>query len=485
MELDAYLDGILIGRVEQSSGGSVSFTYDSEYQRSKVTPLSLSMPLERSRHGNKAAGAFLAGLLPDSEGRLKALAREFQVNWKNPVALLQHIGADAAGAVQLLPSGTASKDEASRQGDVTTHSDAEFADMISDIIRNKDTWAASQRGGKWSLPGAQPKVALFRTEDGGWATPRDSTPTTHILKPSIPPYSDHHINEFMTTAAARHLGMNVAHDEVIRTIQGDYVFVSRRYDRQFIDGSWRRLHQEDLCQAMSVMPERKYQSDGGPSVKQIALLLSRSADLGSRERTLRSFYEALVFNVAMQGTDAHAKNYSLMLNGDEVKLAPLYDLGSHAAYPPANGSRLDLAMSIDGEYRIDSVGADQLAKAARPLGIDQDEAREIARSYFTNTASAFVEAGNEARKLPGLDDDRSRAFIDLLVNSVAEYAESRGWVERKKHVSMRLPATTQLGPQSRRGDQGLGKTAGGGNRGSFATKHRTEADGSALKPPSE
>lgn len=436
LELDAYLDGTLIGKVQQSDGGSVSFTYDPDYQSTSRTPLSLSMPLERSKHGNKVVGAFVAGLLPDSEGRLKSLAQQYRVNWKNPVALLEHIGADAAGAVQLLPAGASSKDAASRHGDVTALSDANFAAMIADIIRNKETWAASQRGGKWSLPGAQPKVALFKMQDGSWGTPNDSTPTTHILKPSISPYTDHHINEFMTMAAARHLGMNVAEDEVISTTSGDHVFVSRRYDRERRDGVWHRLHQEDLCQALSVHPDKKYQQDGGPSVKQIARLLHRSSPPAIRHQNSQAFYQSLVFNVAMQGTDAHAKNYSLLLDEGDVRLAPLYDLGSHAPYPSVNGSPLDLAMSVEGEYRIDAVGVDKLSRAGSALGLDPDESRAIATSYFTHTPDAFAAAADLARQLPGLDDRRSREFVSLLVDKVAEYAEARGWVERKRHVEI-------------------------------------------------
>lgn len=430
IELDAYLDGTFIGNFVQSDGGSVSFTYDADYQETRNTPLSLSMPLERSKHGNKAAGAFIAGLLPDSEGRLKSLAQKYRVNWRNPVALLAHIGADAAGAVQLLPAGSASRDAVSRQGDISVHSESEFADIVADIIRNKDTWAASQRGGKWSLPGAQPKVALFRTHDGRWATPNDSTPTTHILKPSIAPYADHHINEFMTMAAAGFLGMDVARDEMISTVSGDHVFVSQRYDRVEKAGVWHRLHQEDLCQALSVPPEMKYQEDGGPSVKQIARLLSSALPQRSRAESSRAFYRALVFNVAAMGTDAHAKNYSLMLEEGDIRLAPMYDLGSHATYPSANGSSLELAMSIENEYRIDAVGADKLSRVGKNLGLEEDEAREIAESYFSRIPEAFAAAAESARRLPGVNDRRSQEFINLLVDNIADHAESRGWVHR-------------------------------------------------------
>ncbi|MHA3724014.1 hypothetical protein ACXR2T_09060 [Leucobacter sp. HY1910] len=90
-------------------------------------------------------------------------------------------------------------------------------------------------------------------------------------------------------------------------------------------------------------------------------------------------------------------------------------------------------MSIDGEYRIQSVGAEQLARAARPFGIGEDEAREIAGSFFKNTAAAFAVAGDEARRLPGLDDNGSKRFIDRLVDATAEYSEARGWIDRKTY----------------------------------------------------
>ena len=172
--------------------------------------------------------AFLQGHLPDSEGRLAELGREHHVSPNNPFALLAHTGRDAAGAVQILPPGEDSPDAARRQGDATELDDEEFGAVVADVIANRDTWGRRETNVRWSLPGAQPKVALFRTSAGKWAVPNDSTPTTHIVKPAVPPFSSHHVNEFMTMSAARHLGLEVANDFAVTTDRGNHAFASER-----------------------------------------------------------------------------------------------------------------------------------------------------------------------------------------------------------------------------------------------------------------
>src|SRR5690606_23377918 len=105
----------------------------------------------------------------------------------------------------------------------------------------------------------------------------------------------------------RHLGLVVADDFVTTTTRGDHAFVSVRYDRAEIDGRWRRRHQEDLCQALTIPPEKKYQADGGPGIATIAQLLSSNPDAADARDNARRFFDAIVFNVAALGTDAHAK----------------------------------------------------------------------------------------------------------------------------------------------------------------------------------
>ncbi len=204
-ELRVYLDGAAAGTLHQSTQGNTTFRYDDEYRRARPapTPLSLSMPLTRTEHPNKVVLPFLQGLLPDSPTKLEQLAREHHTSVRNAFGLLAHVGRDSAGAVQVLPPGEGSSDAATRQGDITRLSDADVGEVIADLVAHSDTWGQQRAEMHWSLPGAQPKVALFRFDDGTWGTPNDSTPTTHILKPAVPPYTDHDVNEHVTMAAAR------------------------------------------------------------------------------------------------------------------------------------------------------------------------------------------------------------------------------------------------------------------------------------------
>jgi serine/threonine-protein kinase HipA len=411
-----YLDGRRVGRVTQTLQGNTTFSYDEEYRlQPDATPLSLSMPLTAVRHPSRSTMPFLQGLLPDNRLRLEQLASEHGTS-TNAFALLSHIGRDAAGAVQLLPPGEDPDDLAKRTGDIERLSDDGFAARIGDIVDHANTWGSRRDEGRWSLAGAQPKIALFRFDDGSWGIPRDSTPTTHILKPAIAPYGNHDVNEFVTMAAARRLGLHVAEHEIVTTSRGHHVFVSRRYDRVHEEGQWRRRHQEDLCQALSVSPDRKYQRDGGPGVGQIAKLLRDDfRDTVQRQSAQARFFDALVFAVSAACTDAHAKNYSIILRGRDVELAPLYDLGTHAPYPSTQP--LESAMTIGDQYRLDSIGMRELLAVARKLNLTEDAARDRIEAIRDRMAPAFAIAAAD------IDDP----FAKTVADSIARMAESRGW----------------------------------------------------------
>ncbi|MDH6238583.1 HipA domain-containing protein [Cryobacterium sp. CG_9.6] len=423
-KLSVYLDGTRAGSLHQSATGNTTFRYTGDYTGSgTATPLSLSMPLSRREHPSRVVTPFLQGLLPDSPTKLDQLSRKYRTSAANPFGLLAHFGRDAAGAVQILPPGEDSSDAATRQGDVTELSDAEVGEVIADLIENADTWGGVRTDMHWSLPGAQPKVALFRFDDGRWGTPNDSTPTTHILKPAIWPYTNHDVNEHVTMAAARLLGLSVARSELMTTDRGDRVFVSTRYDRRQRNrpaGRWARLHQEDLCQALSVAPMRKYQQDGGPGVNQIAGLFDTLSDPRDQADSRRRFFDALVFNVSAACTDAHAKNFSMLLVGRRATLAPLYDVGTHALYPSKDPLRS--AMKLDDEYTLDAIGMPELLKAATKLRIPADVAEARVTHIRSNLAGAFADA---AATIEGMPDVRGVAAA--VANSIHDLATQRGW----------------------------------------------------------
>ena len=390
--LDLYLDGTLAGRLAQSSSGDLSFVYDDAYRAlPDATPLSLAMPLATARHRKRVVLPWLQGLLPDNADALRAIARRFQVSANNPFALLEYVGRDVAGAVQVVPLGEPAPD-AGRRGVVRAVSDDQVSRMLSQVV-GEYTEGASYADdlGRFSLAGAQPKVALHRLGNGGWGVPEDATPTTHILKPVAGALRGVDVVEQMTMAAAAYLGNDVARTEV--AVIGDWqVLISERYDRRQVRGVWHRLHQEDFCQALSVPPDKKYQQqDGGPGIARISELIRSLPFAADRAAVGAAFYKAFVFNVVAGCTDAHAKNYSLMLEGRSVRLAPLYDLLTYAGYWDGT-SRINSVMSVAGDYALDRISVRQLVEAGRRFGVPTPEAEGVVDSVRRGVVDAFATA---------------------------------------------------------------------------------------------
>src|SRR5258708_38980229 len=139
---------------------------------------------------------------------------------------------------------------------------------------------------------------------------------------------------------------------------GERGMVVERYDRRRVEGRLRRVHQEDICQALGLPPTKKYENEGGPGVRHIVeLLRTHSTD---RDQDIETFLEAVAFNWLIAGTDAHAQNYAILLGAQgPVRLAPLYDMASILPYPPIDALSLKLAMKIGGEDRLRNIRARQ------------------------------------------------------------------------------------------------------------------------------
>jgi serine/threonine-protein kinase HipA len=411
--LDVYLGGVLCGVLEQTDSGNLSFRYDDDYRMMpEATPLSLSMPLAASHHPKRSVLPFLEGLLPDSAPALSAMAQRFGVSPKNPFALLGHIGRDVAGAIVFMEPGLGPPPGEPLRSEYRLIADDEVAGMLRAAITRYEAGVDGQGSpGQFSLAGAQPKIALLKSAEG-WAVPENDTPTSHILKPVAGTMRQIDVVEHLTISAARRLGNSVAHSS-LASIDGVDVFVSERYDRIVQDSLVTRVHQEDLCQALAVSPTKKYQrQDGGPGVRDIAKLLGSLPLEDDRIEAARSFYRALVFNVIAGCTDAHAKNYSLLLTGNSVTLAPLYDLVSYAAYWDGR-SPIYSSMSIEGEFSLAKISQSQLIYTGRLFGLD-DEAEDIVIGSMAGMAEAFSHSRDELLEL----HPEARSMADTLVGNV-------------------------------------------------------------------
>jgi serine/threonine-protein kinase HipA len=330
------------------------------------------MPLGAEEHGPAVVQAFLWGLLPDNERVLDRWAKKFQVSARNVFALISHVGEDCAGAVQFV---TPDRQEAlkSGQGDkVEWLDEAAVAKRLQALREDHAAWRLPRDTGQFSLAGAQPKTALL-LQKGRWGVPAGRIPTTHILKPPTGHFDGHAENEHICLLLARQLGLPAAETKVIR-FEKEIAIVIERYDRQVVGDGIARIHQEDICQARGIMPTKKYQNEGGPSPSDIVeLLRTYSTD---READIDTFVDALAFNWLVAGTDAHAKNYSLLLaGGPEVRLAPVYDIASILLYDDVDFQKVKLAMKIGDEYELGQIGLHQWQKFAREMRLDVDKLR--------------------------------------------------------------------------------------------------------------
>ncbi|KAF0244778.1 MAG: serine/threonine-protein kinase [Planctomycetota bacterium] len=377
-ELVAILWGVEAGRVRQDGRGRQAFAYDAGWRgRDDAVPLSLSLPLAAVDHGHGATEAFLWGLLPDNELVLERWGRRFHASPRSPFALLAHVGEDCAGAVQFAAPERAAALLGPGRMEVAWIEEREIAARLRALREDHAAWRAARDTGQFSLGGSQPKTALL-LHDGRWGVPAGRTPTTHILKPPLPGLAGHVENEHLCLVLAREAGLAAATSEV-RRFAGEIAIVVERYDRMRGKEtsspksagvpSILRVHQEDACQSLGIRPALKYQNDGGPSPAVIVELLR--AHSSNVPEDIDAFVDALAFSWLTAGTDAHAKNFSILHGaGGRVRLAPLYDLASALPYPDFDQRQLRLAMKIGGEYRLARIGRRQWTALARELRLD-------------------------------------------------------------------------------------------------------------------
>lgn len=403
--LKVLMDGTPIGSLTMSAQGALSFTYDDDYLNlPHPTPLSLSMPLRSKPYGNRVTLPFFQGLLPDNPLALEAIARKHQVSANSPFALLEHMGHDVAGALQIIRPSDISEDATANRAKMTVVDDEQLTNMLRETLATYDDGAMPGHAQRMSLAGAQAKLGVARTSDGRWAIPERDVPTTHIFKPQLAnssTFPDSDIVELFCQRVVANAGLPAAHAAVWQSPDGSVrAIVSERYDRrQRKDGTYDRLHQEDLCQALSVMPQKKYQrQDGGPGIRQISQLFATRLSPQNLTDVSTNFLKALTANAALLNTDAHAKNYSLMLSGETVRLAPLYDVLSIGAFLDSDAHPLS-PMRLGKTFDLEQVYPQTLAQEGKRLGIPTPDAEAIVEETTRQLSSALDETAESLAPL--------------------------------------------------------------------------------------
>ena len=343
-------------------GRQSSFTYLEEWTDDPLSrPISLSMPIigRRSAYSGPMVDAFFDNLLPDSQSIRSRIQSRFGTAGTGAFELLSEIGRDCVGAIQIIPEGIEPTDIKTISG--VPLNESEIAESLRRQTENRQAFGIKHEEFRISLAGAQEKTA-FLLHHGRWHCPTGTTPTTHIFKRPLGLVGHQGIdlstsleNEWLSLKILEKFGIPVPRCQ-IQSFEEEKVLIVERFDRKHSrDGTWWiRIPQEDFCQATACPSGHKYQSDGGPGIKEIASILNGSIYSNNDKIT---FLKTQLLFWLLAAIDGHAKNFSIFLLPEgRYHLTPIYDVIS--AYPVTGHGKgllhprtLKMAMSVRGTKR--------------------------------------------------------------------------------------------------------------------------------------
>ncbi len=420
MNLVVLEDGTRVGLLVGSADRDVVFSYDTEYLASfDARALSLSLPLRPEEFSSKECLPFFTGLLPD--GDLKRKISEFlHVSESSTLKLLNALGGECAGSVSLINedaynASIIDSKVSTFESRYQKLGNSDLSAMVERMSRRPLLTSASDL--RLSLAGAQQKLPLARFEDI-WYLPLDGAPSTHIIKPSKEPYPDLAVNEYVCMQVASLCGLPVPRTELF-FLEETPVYVIERYDRKLITGvpqGVKRIHQEDACQALGIMPNCKYESNGGPSFSQIISLVDAHTSIPIL--AIQTLLSLAIFNFLVGNCDAHGKNISFLYpiqgkpRNQSATIAPLYDLVSTTVYEDLSSK---LSMKIGGEYRIDHIRRNHFIL----LGEEARVGRPYMEKLLDSMCLAVPQALDRIALLPDIP------MKDTLITTIREQMEKR------------------------------------------------------------
>jgi serine/threonine-protein kinase HipA len=352
--LQVFLGERKLGELERRGPARYRFECEPsiiDEQPAEAIALSASLPVQREAFPPRRSAPFFEGLLP--EGAVRAtISNLLHLSEEDGFGLLAALGRECAGAVSILPPGVSPASIGG--GRLERLQPAQLARRIADLPRKPLGVDPQSDGARLSLGGLQHKLALVRDPQRGHAyfvdstefsLPLDGAASNCLLKPEFGQYEDLVVNERFCMQVAGSIGLETAETSSFTAVETPCLYVAR-FDREVDElNRIHRIHQEDFCQAMGVLPAAKYEENGGPSIPQVVAFL-RELRGPRMARDINDFVYATMVNFFLGNSDAHGKNFALLYRPTAgVGLAPLYDIVSTAVYPEVTHR---MAMSIGG-----------------------------------------------------------------------------------------------------------------------------------------
>ena len=401
-QLSVRLLGKPIGILSQTDSGTIEYQYEKQAQK----PLSISLPIQSDVFSSRLCRPYFEGLLPESDVVRTLIGKKYGISPHNIFSLLESIGHDCAGAVSFHQLDEAVSLENSHVMDGRELNREELKQLISDLP--KRPLFTDVDGLRLSLAGIQDKAALCY-KNGNFMIPHGLCPTTHIVKTPIPDIEGSILNEYSCLKIAKNIGL-LAPDVEIFNFDGVEFLLIERYDRHELDGKIIRLHQEDFCQALGILPGSKYENEGGPSTVKCFNLVENSYFSGKDKL---NFLKYFVFNILIGNKDAHGKNYSFLYNLDQnPSLSPLYDVLCTDMYPSLTKK---MAMKIGGKYLLGDVYDRHWKIFSEDLGISL---LQLTKLIFKTGEQIKNQLNNPDFTIEKLHEDIWQNFKDHILKNI-------------------------------------------------------------------
>jgi serine/threonine-protein kinase HipA len=404
MSLGVYWDRAEIGKLQLLDERSREYYFQ---YTNLSRAISLSLPISEEPFTPAQTRPFFEALLPEDAVR-ERVASQLKLARSDSYGLLSALGRDCAGALQILEAKRMSETPSVRWLDTD-----ELDVLIEELPRHPLGIDVRDERLRLSLAGVQNKAVLLRDEKGVFGKPLDGMPSTHILKPE--PLGDEYpglaSNGYFCMRLAARCGLSAAKVE-LTNVAGRPCLVVERFDRERSSFPPTRVHQEDLCQALGLTPDFKYQQEGWrlPSYAALAGLLDEHSPSPGLDRLAGA--QAAVFHYLVGNADAHAKDISLIHSGDGVHLAPLYDVLCTAVYPELD---THLALSIGDELDPDSITSIHFADLAGDFSLNA-KAFERARRDLSERVAIQAELLREEALEEGWHDPCIERILDVLAS---------------------------------------------------------------------
>lgn len=441
-ELTVYYETRTVGTIEVHAEGP-AFVYAPEWLGTRgAFPLSLLMPLSPRRMPPRIFLPWTANLLPEAS-QLRAIGLKLGAAPEDVIGILSEVGRDTAGALSIGKPGSTST------ADWRPVTSGKALERILEELPSKP-FLVGEDGVSMSLAGVQSKLGVAIDAKGRICVPVNGAPSTYILKPDTDRLYGSVQNEALCLALARRVGLNVPNVTTGTTGKRAYLLVTR-YDRLEQNGRWRRLHQEDFCQALGKPPSAKYESNQtgipGPTLPEM-FAVTRNA---MRAPDVVNLLDYVVFNVLACNTDAHAKNYSMMISGKGFQLAPIYDVMCGAVWEHVTRN---MAQKIAGKNRGEHLKKRHWQRFAADCGLNAtrlvQRVETLAKGVLKHTRNAAADvAAMPAGSHPLMEqacaaiEARAQAVLSGLDDETgAEKPEADGDAKPRKRRKVLGPMRT-------------------------------------------